>query len=227
MARLTDTQLIILSAASQRDDRGVELPANLKGEAARKVVDKLIRARLLEEVRAGGSLPVWRRDDENRPMALCITKNGLEAIDVEDEATAAPKEASIRHAPGPEVEKPAPKTIASRKQVSVAAQKSAHKKHRPGKAKTKTGLRRESQPGSKQARVLAMLCRPEGATIAAIMRATHWQQHSVRGFFAGVVRKKLGLDLKSDKVDGGDRVYRIVHRGGARSDSHRSRRRAA
>jgi len=52
MARLTDTQLIILSAASQRDDRGVELPANLKGEAARKVVATLIRARLLEEVRS-------------------------------------------------------------------------------------------------------------------------------------------------------------------------------
>ena len=71
-----------------------------------------------------------------------------------------------------------------------------------------------------------MLGRPEGATIAAVMRATHWQQHSVRGFFAGVVRKKLGLDLRSGKVDGA-RVYRIVHSGGARSESRRSRRRAA
>ena len=86
MSTLTDTQLIILSAASQRDDRGVELPSNIKGEAARKVVDKLIRAGLLEEVRAAGSLPVWRRDDESGPMALRITKNGLEAIDVEDGA---------------------------------------------------------------------------------------------------------------------------------------------
>ena len=60
MSRLTDTQLVILSAASQRDDRGVELPANVKGEAARKVVNKFIRAGLLEKVRAGGSLPVWR-----------------------------------------------------------------------------------------------------------------------------------------------------------------------
>jgi hypothetical protein len=58
------------------------------------------------------------------------------------------------------------------------------------------------------------------------MRATHWQQHSVRGFFAGVVRKKLGLDLGSEKVDG-DRVYRIVQPGGARSASRRSRDHAA
>ena len=96
MSKLTDTQLVILSAASQRDDRGVELPANIKGEAARKVVDKLIRAGLLEEVRAAGSLPVWRRDDDSGPMALRITKNGLEAIDVEGEAVAAPKKLSGR-----------------------------------------------------------------------------------------------------------------------------------
>jgi hypothetical protein len=76
MSKLTDTQLIILSAC------GVELPANLKGEAARKVVDKLTRAGLLEEVRATGSLPVWRRDDGSGAMALRITKTGLEAIDI-------------------------------------------------------------------------------------------------------------------------------------------------
>src|SRR5262249_38717373 len=70
MARLTDTQLVILSSASRRDDRGVDLPANVTGEAVCKAVDKLIRTRLLEEVCANGSLLAWRRDAEAGPMAL-------------------------------------------------------------------------------------------------------------------------------------------------------------
>src|SRR5271165_2064803 len=73
MARLTDTQLVILSAASQREDRGVEPLANVQGKAAGKVVAKLVRAGLLEEVGASGSLPVWRHDDESGAVALRIT----------------------------------------------------------------------------------------------------------------------------------------------------------
>ena len=159
MARLTDTQRIILSAASQREDR--------------------------------------------------------------DEGMAAPEENNGRLAVS-ELARPAPGTIASHKRMSVSARKSARKEHRPGKAKIQTGSLSDSRPGSKQARVLAMLGRPEGATIAAIMRATHWQPHSVRGFFAGVVHKKLGLDLRSEKGDG-DRVYRIVHRGSSRAERHAAR----
>jgi len=67
---------------------------------------------------------------------------------------------------------------------------------------------RSADPGSKQDRVIAMLQSPAGATIAAMMDATGWQQHSVRGFLAGVVRKRLKLTLSSKKVDG-NRVYQI------------------
>src|SRR5258705_8307650 len=86
--KLSDTQLMILSSASQRTDHAAVLPANLKGNAANKVVNKLLNEKLLQELRAKDDMPVWRRGDDNRPYSLRITKAGLRAIEVEEVAEA-------------------------------------------------------------------------------------------------------------------------------------------
>jgi Protein of unknown function (DUF3489) len=91
---------------------------------------------------------------------------------------------------------------ANRSTVRMAGNPASRKRSAP--AASKPALR----PDTKQARAIAMLRKPAGATIAAIMAATDWQQHSVRGFLAGTVRKKLGLNLISEQTDKG-RVYRI------------------
>jgi hypothetical protein len=90
--------------------------------------------------------------------------------------------------------------------TKVATRSAARKisKGKPRARSTKSAVR----PDTKHARIIAMLRAPAGTTIAAIMTATDWQQHSVRGFLAGVVRKKLDLNLVSELTDKG-RIYRI------------------
>ena len=85
---------------------------------------------------------------------------------------------------------------------------------------------KQADPGSKQSRLIAMLRSPAGATIAAMMQATGWQQHSVRGFLAGVVRKRLKLKLGSKKVDG-TRVYRVATGDSGKPGARRSKRQSS
>lgn len=99
--------------------------------------------------------------------------------------------------------KPKSKPKAAAHSTSRSTRKS-RSRTRLAPSTSKTAMR----PDTKHARIIAMLRAPAGATIAAIMTATDWQQHSVRGFLAGVVRKKLGFNLVSEQTDKG-RIYRI------------------
>ena len=77
---------------------------------------------------------------------------------------------------------------------------------KPAKGAKKASAARE---GSKTGKIVDMLKRPEGATMKQLMKATGWQPHSVRGFLAGTVRKKLGLKLSSSEGENGERTYSV------------------
>jgi hypothetical protein len=97
----------------------------------------------------------------------------------------------------------------SKRKPARARKARSTSKLRSKAARSGTGGHDQTPANSKQARVLALLCGSNGATIATVMRCTGWQPHTVRGFLTAVVRKKLGLRLESEKTDG-ERVYRIV-----------------
>jgi hypothetical protein len=193
--KFTDTLLVVLSAAAQRQDGAIEIGPKLKGSAGQKVLRKLLSEQLVEEIPAQGAVPVWRRDEDNGAFALRITEHGLAAIGARQDDAAKVDKAHFSEQPAKKARlRPRPHS------------------HRTNPEQTGTPSRKPAKAGrvvSKQAVVITMLQSRQGATIAAIVKATGWQQHSVRGFFAGVVRKRLGLSLVSDKRDGA-RVYRIT-----------------
>ncbi len=111
--------------------------------------------------------------------------------------------------------KPPRKTGRKSTPAAKRSTKPASKAQPPVGPKNSVMLKTPKVAVSKQDKVLKMLRAPSGTTIAAIMKATDWQQHSVRGFLAGTVRKKLKLNLTSKKV-GDQRVYRIAKPGTAK-----------
>jgi hypothetical protein len=207
MSKLSDTQSIVLSTAAQRDGNVLPLPGSLRGGAATKVVSALLSRGLIAErttdsmTKADAALNrIWRNEPDGRGVLLLITPAGLDAIGLEP--TADPEaptgdEFASSAATGAEEApvEPAPKKRDSRKKATSTG--------------ADTAAARRTRDGTKQATLIAMLRRKAGATIAQIVEATGWQPHTVRGAFAGALKKKLGLTIISEKVEGKERVYRI------------------
>jgi hypothetical protein len=194
MSRLSDTQLIILSAACAREDRRVlPLPKSLRGGAAAKVIDALIVKGLVEEVDASSikGAPVWREDD-GRKLTLVATQAADAALDggATDVAPAAPQRPT--------------KAKTGRKAATAQSKTSKARKAAPTPAKAKV------RDGTKQTQLIAMLKRAKGASITEISEALGWQHHTVRGALAGDLKKKLGLTITSEPKASRGRIYRIT-----------------
>ena len=219
MTRLSDTQLVILSAAAQRADLSVlPLPDSLtlKGGALNKVMDSLRNRGLIRVLGGDGG-----------PERVVITSEGMAAIGVEaddDEAPAAADTAPTSAEADSAADAPAPATEAD------GAAKPAKGKPAKGKAQGRAAEPAASagepaakptpRAGTKQAQMIELLKRPEGATVEQIAAATGWQHHTIRGAISGALKKKLGLTVEATRTrevgpnktgaKGSSTVYRIV-----------------
>ena len=189
--QLTHTQTQVLQyALDHNDGQVVWFPESVKGGARKKVLDGLFNRALVTTdggthwyVAAEGYDALGRP----RPTVASIAPLAPLVADPEMEATVAQHEAQWANEAQASTPAAAPATDLSTDLVKV-----------------------RTRENSKQATVVQMLKRPEGTTIAQICEATGWQAHTVRGTFAGAFKKKLGLTIESDKVQGGERVYRIA-----------------
>ena len=187
MTQLSDTQALILSAAAQRPGHlALPLPDSLRGGAAAKVIGAMIAKGLLQEVDAEirKSEPLWRETGDGHCVTLIATDAGLAAIGIEADDT------HSVHTGADEAPREVPATDSPTEP----------------KATPKTRTLRE---GTKQAKLIDMLRAPDGATVEEIASALEWRSHTVRGALAGALKKKLGLEVISERVEHRGRVYKL------------------
>lgn len=190
MPKLTDTQAIILSrAASRPDNLAMPLPDGLAGAAAKMAVAKMIERGWLEEVEANlrRGDPLWRETGDGHGTTLIVTEAGLAAIGIEPVVASTMRnlrKAKLERTMVPDGPVEIPRETATDQPVAIRA-------------------------GTKQAEIIALIQRPEGASIAEIIAATGWMPHSARGLISGGLKKKLGLCITTVNDDTRGRVYQI------------------
>jgi hypothetical protein len=190
MAKLTDTQLIVLSNAAARDDGVAVLPAKMNKAVALKVGTSLVARKLMREVRSKGGMPVWRQDQSGRSISLMIARAGREAIGVDEDEAA-------KQAPSSNGKPAARSPSQGRSNGSESS------------ASTPPPLSATSpRPGSKQALVTGMLSANGGATLDALIKATGWLPHTTRAALTGL--RKRGFLIERSRKPGDASLYRIA-----------------
>lgn len=237
MSNLSDPHLVLLSAAAQRSDRIVVPPADAEGRTVGKLFKPLLKRRLIKEVPTVNGYPVFRRDREGDALSLRITDDGLAAIGIDPAKTDAKQKppsagaesssaqgkqnhAAAKKAPRkPSSKKPKGKAeTASSKTRSTLKGRSQERETSPA-PKSKGERTKNPQPGSKQALLIAMLQKKQGADIDAIVRATDWLPHTARAVISGL--RKAGFEIELERKDDAKSVYRIVG-GPKRSSAHKT-----
>ena len=179
--KLTDAQLVMMSAAAQRKDRCLSAPATIKGAALIKVGAKLAKLGLAREIEAKPRAPIWRRDDAGHGYALKLTAAGLKAIAVEE----GPQD-TIEPGDSPQ---PQAKTRASPDEGGHPARLAA------------------PRGGGKLALVIELLRCADGATIPNLTKATGWLPHTTRAALTGL--RKRGYAVIRERVGAEGSIYRI------------------
>jgi len=190
MPKLTDTQSIILSRASTRPDNlALPLPEGLAGAAAKMAVAKMIERGWLEEVEANlrRGEPLWCETGDGHGTTLIATEAGLAAIGIE----------------------PVVATTMSNLRKAKLELASMAKEPAETSPDADTPQLVAIRTGTKQAQIIALLQRPEGASITEIVEATGWLPHSARGLISGGLKKKLNLPINAEKVAGRGTVYKL------------------
>jgi hypothetical protein len=189
--KLTETQIVMLNAAAQREDRCLIAHPSLKGGAAQKVAAKLIGGRLAKEIKAKPGAPVWRQDEgAGQFYALKLTAAGVKAIPAGDRSasddSSADSDKRIQLAKAePEVSQ-------------IAAEVPTTKVMRPSAPRA----------GTKLARILELLQRDCGATLKELIAATGWLPHTTRAALTGLRKRRYAVTIeRSDKERGS--AYRI------------------
>lgn len=187
MPKLTETQSIILNrAACRAGNLAMPLPKGLAGAAAKMTVTKMIERGWLEEVEANlfRKEPLWREAGDGHGTTLIATEAGLEAIEIEPIAASTISKIRKATTRAPEGNIPTADAASCQKLASI-------------------------RQGTKQAMLIEMLQRPDGASIAEIVVATSWQPHTARGTISGALKKKLGLSITSHKHPERGTVYKL------------------